>query len=59
MLLAMSMLLTLLAGCGKDKGGAPDPTPEATKQTFDPAAYVRDRSMSLPTPPLTKKKRCI
>lgn len=41
LVLALSLCLALLAGCGKDKGGAPDPTPEATKQTFDPAAYVR------------------
>ena len=36
LVLALSLCLALLAGCGKDKGGAPDPTPEATKQTFDP-----------------------
>lgn len=39
--LALSLCLALLAGCGKDKDGTPDPTPETTKQTFDPAAYVK------------------
>ena len=41
LVLALSLCLALLAGCGKDKDGMPDPTPEATKQTFDPAAYVK------------------
>ena len=32
MLLAMSMLLTLLAGCGKKNDGKPENTPEPTQR---------------------------
>ena len=61
MLLAMSMLLTLLAGCGK-KNDVENGTVDGKEQTdtaTTPPTRHRDRSMSLPTPPLTKKKRCI
>lgn len=41
LVLALSLCLALLAGCGKDKGGAPASHARGDKQTFDPAAYVR------------------
>ena len=43
LVLALSLYLALLAGCGKDKGGAPDPRPRRQSRLFDPAAYVRGR----------------
>lgn len=40
LVLALTLCSALLAGCGKDDGDD-TPAPAETKQTFDPAAYVK------------------